>query len=232
MKLSVQKKWGYVHCRGGRLLQVVHEHPVDTGGHCVVAKQMKEPYEGERHLPPTVMARAGDLAIEIVNRKGGNVLGYSYLSGEAIQINGYENRPDRYEPAVLARARLPEIPSLSQSLTEEQAQQFFGEFQKACVDMKVDMSVDVFAFELIAENDEAAGVVADMMLRFFALVPNTMTDEEAEGLRSHCLGLVQAGSRRGKTYLLHLQPKKHATKHCATTFQAALCWSALGGEAS
>lgn len=238
MKLSVEKKWGYIHVRGGRLVEVVHEHPVASKGQCVVAKRMKEEFEPPRSLPPTVMARAGDLAIEIVTQRGGHLLGYSFLTGAAIQINSYDKRADRFTDAVLRSAPLRPPPDEEATIpSSPPSDDYLAGLAKLMAAMKYDPDVDVYAFHAICSGRENAEGLATFLQQVRQLVPSDMTDEENESgasQRSHFLGLVRGGqSKKAPCYFLHFQPKKHASDFAATMFQHALCISSLdhaGGD--
>lgn len=228
MKLSTVKKFGYIHVRGGKLLRVVHEHPVDTQNFCVVAREKKAGFEPVRKLPPQVMARAGDLAIEIVTRRAGTVLGYSYLSGDAIQINSYQVRPDRYTDAVLAIAPLAP-PTVEEAAVEATFEAFIEGMRRTCVEMKLSAAVDVWAFEGKCDDRDAGANIAETIQTFWRLVPKDMPDEEVtKRAKAHFLGSVHAGKGRGSAhYFMHFQPPCDASDYAATPFQAALCTTSL-----
>ena len=228
MKLSTVKKFGYIHVRGGKLLRVVHEHPVDTKGFCIVAREQKQGFEPVRNPPPQVMARAGDLAIEIVTRRAGTVLGYSYLSGDAIQINSYQVRPDRYAAAVLTLAHLTP-PTAEEAASETGFETFIEGMRRSCVEMKLSTDVDVWVFDGKCDDKASGANIADTIQTFWRLVPKDMTDDEVtKRARAHFLGSVHAGKGRGSAhYFMHFQPPCDASDYAATPFQAALCMTSL-----
>lgn len=227
MKLSTVKKFGYIHVHGGRLFRVVHEHAVDTKGFCQIIREVNEKtgavVNRSIDLAPTVTARAGDLAIEIVQHKTGKTLGYSYLSGPAIQLNTYQVRPDRYEMASIAPARL-RPPTEEEMETEESFQSYAHYFRTQCVGMKTDLEVDVFAMEAHFTDADSGQNLADSLVDAYRLVPKDMPQGDEDKLRSHLVASIHAGKgKRAKHYHLHFQPPKDKSDSAITPFQAQLC---------
>lgn len=105
MKLTIEKpKLGYTHVRGGRVLSVIH-------GHEVSAKTLNTIDPDRRQLKREVVScKPGDLVVEIVLIKTGKVIGYAYISGDAIQLMRYGMqsglRPDLFEPVIGWRVSL------------------------------------------------------------------------------------------------------------------------------
>ena len=124
MKLSVQKRWGFVHVRGGRVLTVSHDHQVSASTYDehlddLISVPATSSELGAR--PPTkrtfdakwTTAKIGDVVIEIIAQKTGKLLGYGYLCGKAINTIKYVNDGERdrvaawFEPGKGLRFTIP-----------------------------------------------------------------------------------------------------------------------------
>jgi hypothetical protein len=106
MKLSVKRMWGAVQVRGGRVLVVTHDHQISTTGYdarCDDPKNEDEirrdtgaqPFQPRTFDAKWTNARVGDLAVEIVGVKVDRVLGYTYVSGDSINVIRYVSDADR-----------------------------------------------------------------------------------------------------------------------------------------
>src|SRR5258708_5191443 len=94
MRLSLERKFGWIHVRGGRVLRVATAHAVSTDTfHQEAAQaerligsdrggQARDRFVGQKY----VFCAERDLAVEVVNVKTGKVMGWSYLTGAAANL--------------------------------------------------------------------------------------------------------------------------------------------------
>lgn len=205
MKLSAGKKRGFLHVKGTSLVKVVHGHLISMDGLSAPA-----PYAVAKNDPRDslnwVRCEPGDLAIEVrpAKQKRGKAqatVGYSFLTGGAIQLMGYESEPSSFEPASLAFVAMPLYDGSPAS--REAIMQLLHEARASKPDMVV------FDYEASSAQYADAATVA-----FPALW------DMAEGPSAHFLGRV-LGSGRGEI-LLHRQPPEHAADATINGFQLAL----------
>lgn len=113
MKLSPIKKFGHVHVMGKRLVRVTKEHAVSTEGAPLPAKLKTNVPNSGLNSPEGkwVYCKEGDLAVELVEVKKKRHVGYSYLSGPAIQMTGYTAQAGWFEDAELASLKAPMPPT-------------------------------------------------------------------------------------------------------------------------
>jgi len=210
MKLSLRKRFGWVHVRGGRLLRVIHAHPVETNSQTLNAVERRRPFRGK-----SVTAEPGDLAIEIVAVKTGKVLGYSYFAGAALQLNSYDVRPDRFEEI---RSHVLTIPDPG---PEHKTDRDLGEARlRAFINAKYSPD-SVCAFDYTTKFPVHS--VAKTMSQYWSYIPE---DENAPESQTHLLGIVRAAKGK-EVVILHFQPPMHADDYAATGFQTELVLSAI-----
>jgi hypothetical protein len=222
VKLSLKKRWGFIHVRGGRVLRVAKEHAV----RCDTRSRNADHFEDFDGIRPSargqpqgdakwVTAQVGDLAIEIIVVKTGKVLGHSYLSGPAIQLNRYTP----FDPAWFreGKSRLLEIVTPQ---SEKEAE--------ALIDTLVDARLgddDVVAIVHRAENDNDAKAAAGALHRY-ARLQRKDDQRDLAAATAHLVGLIFG---RGKFRItLHFQPERDASDYAAADFQIPLALTAHG----
>lgn len=231
MKLSLKFKLGHVHVGGGRVLTVVTPHPVSTATRSSHAERPETDRYRPKDAPPVVepkgahvIAEVGDLAIEVVYAKTGKLVGYSYLTGPAIQLIRYvDDDGARWFSSESVNVNRLDLPG-PEGFASRQA---YWEAMIPTVSAARLGSPAVHAFEISvpSSNPDAAADVADVVVNAWAMVPKEVTDEELkERCQSHLVGLVHAGKGVAE---VHLQPPRHASDWNATGFQIALVLDAL-----
>ena len=211
MKLSLERKFGTLHVRPGRLLTVAHDHQVLTSTVTIA--------EGEQHVrkfapdEKWVTAEEGDLAVEVVAVKTGKVIAYSYIAGEATQLMLYTQPQNHwFTPAACVRADLSKM-----DLSLEPAQIMAG-----IIAMKY-APVDVVVFEAETETREDIQALMKIFERGYCMVPDELTDEQASQLHcTHLVGWIGTGKKKGPSGGVHFQPPKHSADYCTTQFQSRL----------
>lgn len=215
MKLSLKKKLGHVHVRGGKLLRVLVPHKVSTRGHSTL--EVNQPSDLVRGTKPPPRFRpgqkydtagAGDLALEIIRAGDGVRIGWSYLSGQAIRLNTYFDtaRDDWFEEAKLVYVDLDGVDSM-EGLTKAVLGGAFGGHDVAGI------------FRELPTAEHAQGAARTVLEILGGYKPVALTKE------AHVLGLIVGGKA---TCLIHSQPERDASSFSATQFQVALVLSSLG----
>lgn len=272
MKLSTFKRFGYTHVRGGNLVRVLHPHQVsargmDTYWRARIAEKLQSgvPRDQVPQALPFVgdAARvvAGDLAIEVWNVANGKLLGYSYLTGEAVGCMHYEtNRHDRYEPGKLAAFTIP----TGDPKTEEEIAAFQQAFTIQVITAKwSDIDVNVVIDPGFSSEENARQCLNVLAHIYGSYTPNfeEMTDEAREQARDleakavergevaaageienapkleargHIIGVFEIGTKkrgRNPAFGFHLQPPMHRSAFCSTPFQYTLLESAIAPSA-
>jgi hypothetical protein len=213
VKLSLAKKFGCIQCRGGEVLRVATEHAVSGQG-------LGEQPHARTDLPAWVFAKPGDLAVELVAVKTGKVLGHTYLSGNAIQVNRYTNAQEGwFEPC---KARLVELPTI-EKLKPKSVKEFQDAMLATVVEMKY-ADYDLQGFEFRCARVEEPEQVANFILECARYKP----EGEERAVRAEVLGMVTKGrGKRKKAVVLHFQRPDSAQDNAASAFQASLLVSAL-----
>lgn len=211
MKLSCKKKFGWIHVRGGQVLRVATSHAVPTGTYSVLADEDQP--AGHAGVK-AVWAQEGDVAIEIIACKTGKCLGYSYLSGPALQLNHYEAHRHQGWCEVVGEVGLLEIPR-----PHGEPKAFMEEVMALLVSARHSPPT-VSAFRYRCSKHEDPERVADVLLNCLRY---TKKDAEAT---AHVLGVVTGHRRKGPVVTIHCQPPHHADDCHATSFQIELALSA------
>lgn len=215
MKLSLRKRFGWIHCKGGAIVKVAREHAVTSDTlECRKGRESRK-YENE---PDWVFTKVGNLAVEIVAVKTGKLLGHCYLTGPAAQMHRYTPaQSDWFEPA---SARLGRIPHPSEIEAKDQ-DDLFLKMMDAIMDIRFS-SDDLVAFRLVCKDkkdtDEAGGSIHDM------LQLQKIGDERVQ--TANILGLI-VGPRGKPSIALHHQPDADASEHSASDFGLSLVLSSL-----
>jgi hypothetical protein len=224
MKLSLKKKLGWTHVRGGQLVCVAKSHPVPTAGWSPYGQAYERDLLG--HPKPAarfaegekwVFTQEGDLAVEILQAESNAPLGFSYLCGPAIQLNRYRE----VEPDFLSAAsgKIIEIPNPDrEKFTREQ---FSARVVSTVVGAKYGNEA-VNAFEYQARDDAEAQLVA----RKIAEVWYGYEAADGAAPHAHLLGVIHGN---GSHINVHFQPPEHVAEFAATPFQVGLVLSALRG---
>jgi hypothetical protein len=171
-------------------------------------------------MPSWVYAKPGDLSVEIVARKTGNVLGHSYLNGNAIQCNRYTDpQSGWFEPCEARLVELPTVEKLKPKTVED--------FQKAMIEAVIEMKYadfDIQAFEFQCARVEDPKQVAEFLVDCARYKP----EKDDLIVRSDVLGVVTKGKGRSQTTIvLHFQAPDKIQDHAAGPFQAGLLLSSL-----
>jgi len=198
MKLSLTRKRGFTQVRGGRPMRVIKTHQVSTKG-------LSD--EQEREFDGSVFAEPGDLALEILGVKSKRLCSYTYLSGQALQLNSYTADDKWFEPGSMARFVIP-MPTPGDK-------DFWVNLTKQLMDIKYGAD-DLAVFRYICAKHEPPMDVARAITKLFDRYETT-TDQVA---KTHMMGIVEA--KGGGGVEMHFQPPADAAKHAATSFQVAL----------
>lgn len=212
MKLSLKKKFGHTHVRGGSVLRVTTEHAVSDRGLNTEAPHARS------DMDRWAFAKPGDLAVEVVAVKTKMVLGHSYLSGSAIQCIRYtEAKDDWFEPADAELATLP-TPRETEAKT---AKEFQESMAAALMRIKYG-GADLYGFEYQCERGESAKSVSNAILELFKYAPVDGPTEQA----SEIIGVVTEGPKK-TTVVLHFQKPSNAQDNATSSFGASLLIDSL-----
>lgn len=215
MKLSAERRFGFIHAKGGKLLRVAHAHQVSLAGFDNRNDHERDPDTGEvKKLPRRFdpgqtwcTADVGDLALEVLNhQKDDRLLGHVYLSGKAVGIIRYSPAPDHwFGPAELRRFDL-------RTITEP------DEAAGAILAMK-HADVDLVAASLKLNGDPYAAV---------QWIANILAYEQAPDApplpkRADVVFVIRGHRRKGA---LHYQAPGREQPFSATPFAMELCCTA------
>lgn len=220
MKLATTKRFGWTHVRGGRIVRVIKPHsiPTDTlnsqGSIEEITSRGEHPRVQAFHKP-YVLSVSGDLAIEILYVKTDKLLGYAYLSGDAVNLMRYDStKIADYEIVTAYHLDLSKINDIGTpeafaavivKIAESRAHVAFGKVSLQLADE--DVTADMGAF-------------MNVLFKCWRLVPAQLSDEEAavylkhrithlmldlEHVRVHSNGKLAKPKPYGT---LHYQPKR------------------------
>lgn len=217
MKLSLQPMLGAVQVRGGRLLEVAHDHRVSTG-----TANMMAPAKDDKGRPAAkpfnskwVNAKVGDLAMELVVVKTGRVLGVTYLSGDALQLNLYSNDlpPFWFTEAIGWSVFRPPFPAA----TEGHESRMLRAVERC---KRSQARLVAFVLEVATDKPEELYRAHEWFWHAFA----QLSDREAEHTQiAHVMGFFQTKKKhKGPVALFHSQPPRDVDKYCASGFQIDL----------
>lgn len=174
MKISLDRSWrpGVVWVRGSRVCKVAHDHQVPTK-----MQNIAETGEKRRTFDaPWVTAKVGDLAVEVVAVKTGNVMGFSYISGDAIALNRYTDTPSHwFVEAKALKLNFADEYFIEEVFAKRNAEAMFHGLVTANNDSKA----DVIVFDTEALNAEDANNCWSAIADSLKYVPAGMTDDEA-----------------------------------------------------
>lgn len=230
MRMSLQKKFGWIHVRGGKVLRVATGHAVPTNTYHEEAaaaardliKQPGKALPGERFAGArAVFCQPRDLAVELVNVKNGRVMGWSYLTGPAANLHHYgvggdlsvgAAQPWEPDPVPVARWVVP----------------MDGDSDVVMGEMRAIRGQDrygIVAFNLAvtpgAESDFGRAI-AEM----WSYCQHETKDAGGPEPTAHLLGIINGGKKHSTHVGLHFQVKEHASDWPANPFQMGLVLSA------
>jgi len=209
---------------GGDLVRVAVPHAIRD---C-----LGEPANELRGRPATdwTYCRAGDLAVEVLSVRGGDLVGHIYFSGPATgMLRKSPARQDWFSPASLI--------GTSFSPTED------GESDADCMErtvrkmmpMKYGGGGDVYVFCVGASNAEQAKLCMNFIATCWTFVPESVETPPS----SHLVGIISVGGsdRRGipkfksGSIVMQIQPPHDAGEQRIDSIQAFLLWDAACREA-
>lgn len=207
MKLSLDKKLGFVQVKGQRLVEVTHEHLVPT----TTANEL-DPHEPRRPKGvKAVTAKPGDYAVEMVAVKTGKVVGYSYISGEPIRLNGYsDTSAPFFKDAVMKRLELECDAFLEHVLLKQDGARLLAGLLRA----KYLAGAALITFKTFGNNKESADRAWEAIGECLLYVP---ADDDVKDDPAHFVGIIEYPPR--SQLCCHSQPPRHAGKHPCSGFQ-------------
>jgi hypothetical protein len=212
VKLSVRKRMGWVHVRGGRILRVAKEHAVRASGRSTL-EGGKAPAGDEQW----VYTKEGDLAVEVIAVKTGKVLGHSYLSGPAIQLNGYTPFDDDWFGEEV-KSTFVDIPHPRGAFGDEFIKKVVG----VLMDVKYSEEYGVGAFHYECDPGEDPRDVGQGIMQMWGY----HDDREPT---AHLFGLVTPAKGKKNVVVMHFQPPRDAADFAATGFQTELVLGVVRG---
>jgi hypothetical protein len=216
MQLSPRKAKGFTHVKASRVLRVIKDHPVPTKGANVggTAEQRGgggtdtvDRFDGHSF----VFCKEGDFVIEVIRADTRKVLGYSYLTGPAIQLMHYEADPKCFsdEPVKVDYLDIPKPP-----LTLEEVGRFVQDLMELFQEAKQTLDINLLDISTQDKTDASA-----------ALMYITQHWERVEGEESHLIGKILYP---GGGIHVHLQTEEHASELCVNFFQTELLLKMVG----
>lgn len=216
MNLSLDRKWGMLRVRAGRLLAVAHPHQVTTStlSHADPEVSHRRKFAADEKW---VTTNVGDLALEILAVKTGKVIGYSYLCGPATQLHLYSaGAPAHwFAPARAIRGDLSELP-----VRMADPPKVIAGFMK----LKYQSAAQLVVVELVVPTKEAVHEALEFLKGVIVYMPTSMTDDAAKTdlTAAHVIARVGVAGKKTPVGLLHYQPPRHAAGHSSSGFQQAM----------
>ena len=220
MKLSCKKKFGWIHVRGGRILRAIKTHAVQTKTRSAVADHWEESKWSKKkprflNNETRVFCAPEDLAIEMIAVKTGKVMGYSYLSGDAIQLNTYGRCEWIGTEEVPATLLTFPSPSEADYETKEAQKEFINEVVGLLMKYKYGEH-EVVGVEYQGQNRVDAEGAANHFMELIGY-----EDTRKPTYNTHFIGgFFYAKKKSG--ILIHSQPPRDAGDFCVTSFQSEL----------
>jgi hypothetical protein len=208
MKLSLTRRPRWTHVQAGRVMIVKRTHAVSAKGLSTAKEETVRTFDRE-----LVFAAPGDLAMEMVLVKDRSLVGHSYLSGDAMQLNGYDADPEWFEEGSSFCVDVPH-PGADQ---DEFFERLVGAMRTALSE------ADLAAFHIRVQR----GVKMDEMKHMCAVLQHAGDVAKTRGCahRSLLVGIVGE-----KPHIdLAWQPPKQASDWSLTRFQFALVVDGICG---
>lgn len=239
MKIALTADYpGAVHVRGGRLLRVRQAHAVPTANQNVMDDpRYRAPYKSDM-----ATAQPGDLAMEIVAVDTGELVGLSYLSGGAIQLNVYT----RTFGGFIGAERLLELAQPARMRRGADVEDAMMALNGADVDDPDDVATRLSAARAAvwrARGDVDHDVVTCELEvgAQFGSCATWLAREWAEGprseARSHFMAMVfyrkkPSSIRRNQVKVanMHLQPPQDGGDWAASPFQLSMVLAAAAAQ--
>jgi hypothetical protein len=224
MKLSLKKRIGWTQVRGGNVLRVAQTHGVSTDTFSAFAQREvdagnRAPRWPEGEKPPVVFAQPGDLALEILHANG-SLCGYTYLSGDAIQLNCYDAMPFWFKPASSERFELPDL----RNYKDGEEEKFFGDVLELLMRVKYS-ETDLMVFDYTCPRGQPPHAVAEALMGIYDYAPVENTPDPDSRV-THLFGCIRNHGDKGGIEM-HFQPPRDASEFAATPFQIELALSAV-----
>lgn len=223
MKLSIKKRIGWTQVRGGNVLRVAQTHGVPTD--TLSAFVQEEIDAGSREprwpdgRPPVVFAQPGDLALEILYTNG-RLCGYTYLSGDAVQLNCYDAMPFWFEPASSERFEIPDV----RAYGNDEEERFVADLLETLMRVKYSKT-DLAVFDYLCPEGQPSRAIAEALMGLYDYAP-AENPPDPDSRVTHLFGLVRNAGNKGGVEL-HFQPPRDAADFAATPFQIELVLSAV-----
>lgn len=215
MKLSVKKRWGFVHVRGGRVLTVIHDHQIPASTYDTTVDDVLSVTDAALALGATPIrkrvfdakwttARIGDLAVEIVARKTDNMVGYAYYCGEAINQIRYVSGGERERVAAWFGAAKGLRFSIPLDVSPEQ-------LVGGVMGLKYS-GADLAAARIDLSSHEEMEAALNCLLAAYGY-------QNTDGMTPTTHMLVTSSVRKVKVMAtVHCQPPKHGQQYAAQPF--------------
>lgn len=219
MKLSVQRKLGFLHVRAGKIVTVAHDHQVSVSSYDPQGAPTQRRFDGK-----WVTAKVGDVAFEIVGVKANKVLGHSYISGDALALNRYGDCPAHwFAPGSGWHVEFPTEGVLSGKTPAQMIAAVLRCKYAPCHVVVFEQALPTHADD--RTGDKLVKHVADWFMNAYQYEPT----EEAEAppddaiiQRAHFLAHLHSTNKKGCHVGLHFQPPQQASEFCAQPFQTQM----------
>jgi len=164
--------------------------------------------EQAREFDADPFAEPGNLAMEIIEvKKPNRVIGYTYLSGPALQLNSYTADDRWFEPGSMSRFNIPRPTGGDEA--------FWVNLTKQLMAIKYSDD-DLAVFRYICTKAEPPMDGARAITKLFDRYETADSKEP----HTHMMGIIE--SKGGGGVEMHFQPPADAAKHAATGFQVRL----------
>ena len=218
MRLHLRKKRGFTQVNAGRVVRVKTPHGVPTSTWFGEIAKEDGAERWPSGQPDYVAADVGDLAIVMCDGStpSGDVVGYSYLSGDAIQLNSYDADPEWFAPAEVTRFYIPRpkpgpdvwMPIATKLLEVKYGGADLAVFRYRCTQSEPPQNVAAGLMHLYRESEDA---------HLYRMDGDPADRRPLDELRTHVLGEV--ASRSESSVNLNFQPASEISPFCATPFQ-------------
>ena len=208
MKLSPSKKFGFTHVKAARVLRVAQDHSLSTYGYDPDADYNlvgggHDPMPNRFQGREWVFCKKGDLVIEVVKVKKRKLVGYSYLTGEAIHLMNYKAKPEYFEEDPI-KVGVVDIPLTQPDDPKEAAKTVIDNMAKSVAENDICLLVTTAQDE--EDSRRATSFLSDAW-------------RAAEG-DAHLIGEILFAEDQSMHF--HFQPEEHAGALFINNFQSSL----------